>query len=328
MIDGFLPVFKYSAVSGAIDKVGAAHGNTALLSSSSALDDFVGAYVGNFSIWKRYGPGHFTRGRYVICLSDVVQVVYYGPSYLKLKNINPKSHTHRSGQNGFLPTHYFCNNIRRGKLCQPIIYTSTYVKMNNPPTIAIGYVYRIWSALTNKCYIGSTTNKHPNHRFNKHKKDHKAGKNSCSSRVLFDEVGPENCAVSVLETHLNVTEEFLLRREQHMIETHPNAVNKNRAIKPAKVDIDRKSPERYIARMFYLNGEKEANVPISLDKQRYWLEVGKAKYLPMQKARRDYCDECGEWYNQIKVHYVSEKHKKRVAQLALSPIMAKAILNQ
>lgn len=329
MIDGFLPVFKYSAVSGAIDKVGAAHGNTALLSSSSALDDFVGAYVGNFSIWKRYGPGHFTRGELVICLSDVVQVVYYGPSYLKLKNINPKSHPARSGQNDFLPTHYFCNNIHRDKICQPIIYTSTYVKMNNPPTIVIGYVYRIWSALTNKCYIGSTVNKHPNHRFNSHKTDYKIGKKSCSSKLLFDEVGPENCAVSVLETHMNVTEEFLLRREQHMIETHPNAVNKNRAIKPAKVDIDRNSPEIYIPRMFYQNGDEDVSVPLSVvDKKRYYQEVGKAKYLPMQKARRDYCDECGEWYNQIKVHYVSEKHKKRVAQLALSPIMAKAILGQ
>ena len=90
--------------------------------------------------------------------------------------------------------------------------------MNTPKTepriVAIGYVYRIWSALTNKCYIGSTINKHPNYRFSCHKNSYKTGKNDCSSKLLFDEVGPENCAVSVLETHMNVTEEFLLRREQ------------------------------------------------------------------------------------------------------------------
>lgn len=192
-----------------------------------------------------------------------------------------------------------------------------------PRIVAIGYVYRIWSALTNKCYIGSTVNKHPNYRFSHHKFSYKTGKNHCSSKLLFDEVGPENCAVSVLETHMNVTEEFLLRREQHMIEMHPNAVNKNRAIKTAKVDIDRKSPERYISRMFYQNGEKEANVPITLDAHRYYIEHQRAKMLAKQKAQSNFCNDCQAWYNQIKVHYISEKHKKRVAQLVLSPIAAK-----
>lgn len=218
--------------------------------------------------------------------------------------------------------------IVRPEVYHPMIYTSTYVNMNNQPTVAIGYVYRIWSVLTNKCYIGSTANKHPNKRFSQHKFTYNTGKSPCSSKILFDEVGPENCAVSVLETHMNVTEEFLLRREQHMIEIHPNAVNKYRAIKAFKVNIDRKSPERYIARMFYQNGEKEANVPISLDRQRYYQEVAKAKYLPKQKARSDYCNECQRSYNQIKAHYFSEKHKKRVAQLALSPIMAKTVVGQ
>lgn len=192
------------------------------------------------------------------------------------------------------------------------------------PIVAVGYVYRIWSVLTNKCYIGSTMNRHPNHRFTRHKNSYKTGENGCTVNQIFDEVGPENCAVSVLETHEDVTEEFVLRREQHLIEMHPNAVNKNRAIKPAKVGITRRSPEPYIARMFYQNGDEDVSVPLSMvNPHRYYKRHQRDKQLAKQKAQSNFCDDCQAWYNQIKVHYISEKHKKRVAQLVLSPIAAK-----
>ena len=75
--------------------------------------------------------------------------------------------------------------------------------------------------------------------------------------------------------------------------------------------------------MFYMNGEKEANSPITLDAHRYYIEHQREKQLAKQKAQSNFCNDCQAWYNQIKVHYISEKHKKRVAQLVLSPIAAK-----
>lgn len=143
-------------------------------------------------------------------------------------------------------------------------------------------------------------------------------------------------------------------REQKWIDhfkvIHPGTVvNKNRAFTGATADFNSRkpenyikylftqneerpkktrddSPERYIARMFYQNGDEDVSVPLSMiNRHEYYLKHQRAKVLAKQKAKSTLCQECGKSYNQIKVHLVSEKHKKREAQLALSPIAAKFV---
>lgn len=56
-----------------------------------------------------------------------------------------------------------------------------------------GKIYKIWSLMTNNIYIGSTTNDLP-HRFSRHFYAYK-----CNSRLLFEEVGFENCKIELIE---------------------------------------------------------------------------------------------------------------------------------
>lgn len=94
--------------------------------------------------------------------------------------------------------------------------------------------------------------------------------------------------------------------------------------KPKKEKED--NPENYIRYMFYQNGDGDVSVPLTMiDRHQYYLKHQREKVLAKQKARSDYCQICQHSYNQIKVHYIGDKHKKREAQLALSPISAKYI---
>jgi group I intron endonuclease len=83
--------------------------------------------------------------------------------------------------------------------------------------VRMATVYSITSTKGNKVYIGSCTMS-LEHR----KATHKKGYTYCSSRILFEEYGFENCIFTVLE------ECFLeqrYERERFRIENTPNVVN-------------------------------------------------------------------------------------------------------
>jgi hypothetical protein len=71
-----------------------------------------------------------------------------------------------------------------------------------------GKIYKIWSLLTDKIYIGSTCNDLP-HRFKQHKKNN----NNCNSKLLFDEVGFENCKIELIEYYPCNSKLELTKRE-------------------------------------------------------------------------------------------------------------------
>ena len=56
-----------------------------------------------------------------------------------------------------------------------------------------GMIYQIISELTDKIYIGSTINLEQ--RWNSHRYTYKSKNNYCSSTILFDLVGVENCKI-------------------------------------------------------------------------------------------------------------------------------------
>jgi len=64
-------------------------------------------------------------------------------------------------------------------------------------------IYKIWSVLGDKIYIGSTTKEYLSQRMTNHRSQYKCYKNEkslfVSSYILFDEYGVENCSIELLE---------------------------------------------------------------------------------------------------------------------------------
>jgi len=79
-------------------------------------------------------------------------------------------------------------------------------------------IYSITSDKGNKVYIGSTTVSLAQRTYS-----HKCDSHSCTSNILFDEYGIENCIFTVLE---ECTVEQRTERERYHIENTLNVVNK------------------------------------------------------------------------------------------------------
>jgi len=77
-------------------------------------------------------------------------------------------------------------------------------------------IYSITSLKGIKCYIGSTVQ-----TLNNRKAQHKK-KQNCTSKLLFDEYGFDNCIFTILEECI-IEQRF--ERERHYIENTPNIVN-------------------------------------------------------------------------------------------------------
>ena len=93
-----------------------------------------------------------------------------------------------------------------------------------------GKVYKIWSNLGDKIYIGSTTKQYLSQRLAKHKSDYgiwkKGNCHLTSSYLLFDEYGLENCNIELLENCPCSSKDELRAKEGEYIRKMP-CVNKN-----------------------------------------------------------------------------------------------------
>ena len=91
-------------------------------------------------------------------------------------------------------------------------------------------IYKIESSLGDKVYVGSTAKQYLSQRFALHKamyKRWKAGKvYKMSSYDLFDEYGPENCNIVLIEEFSCTSKDLKNAREAHFIK-ELNCVNKN-----------------------------------------------------------------------------------------------------
>ena len=71
------------------------------------------------------------------------------------------------------------------------------------PDYSISKIYKIWSPKGDKIYIGSTTQQYLSQRLSKHNSDYKQWKKGKGYKIysfeLFDEYGPENCFIELLE---------------------------------------------------------------------------------------------------------------------------------
>lgn len=111
-------------------------------------------------------------------------------------------------------------------------------------------IYKIWSPNGDKVYIGST-DKTGSQRYSDHKSTYKSKRNVCTSVLLFEEYGIENCVFTLLEEFEKKEDRtFRFQRERFYLEQYPTAVNQSR---PAMTPED----EKKLKHDWYVNDKKE-----------------------------------------------------------------------
>jgi len=82
-------------------------------------------------------------------------------------------------------------------------------------------IYKIESHLGNKIYVGSTAKFYLSQRLQQHKNDYKCWKNGKRGKItsfeLFDEYGPENCQIVLIEEYSCSSKDAKNAREGHYI---------------------------------------------------------------------------------------------------------------
>jgi len=90
-------------------------------------------------------------------------------------------------------------------------------------------IYKIQSHLGDKIYVGSTAKNYLSQRLQQHKNDYKRFKNgtyhNVTSFILFDEYGPENCEIILIEMCPCISKDEKNKKESHYIRELP-CVNK------------------------------------------------------------------------------------------------------
>lgn len=95
-----------------------------------------------------------------------------------------------------------------------------------------GKIYRIYSDVSNKIYIGSTIQP-----LSKRMGLHRSEKNETISRTMIQEDGIENCHIVLLEDYPCENKEQLLMRERYWIETI-DCINKRKSILTQEEQVD------------------------------------------------------------------------------------------
>jgi len=180
-----------------------------------------------------------------------------------------------------------------------------------------GKVYRIWSLDTEDIYIGSSCDTLSN-RFCRHKSHYKKWKEGdkriyCSSYILFDKVGVENCKIELIKdfpcnskTELNREEGKVMRENKDII------VNKIQAGRTKKEYDEEHKQEK---KEYYQNHKEEKkeyyehNKKEILEKQKEYREENKEELAEKQKVYREQHKE--EIAEKAKDYYQEHKEKAK-----------------
>jgi hypothetical protein len=146
-----------------------------------------------------------------------------------------------------------------------------------------GIIYKISSPKGNKVYYGSTTQTLAQ-RFSNHLSDY----NTCSSSLLFNEYGVDDCIIEKIE---EVTIGSLLERELYWIDIDENCINKNR---PWVSEDDKKEREK--------EWRKRNNEQL--------LQKAKEYYEQNKEKRKEYAREQAEQNREKKKEYDKEWYEK------------------
>ena len=128
-----------------------------------------------------------------------------------------------------------------------------------------GKIYKIYSDLGDKIYIGCTTKQYLSQRMAKHKYDYTYYKKKREdtgfafvySYLLFDEYGVDNCKIELLEAYPCDSIDEIRKREAHYIKTIPN-INNCHNWTPERIE-EKKQTERKQSKEFYERNKTELN---------------------------------------------------------------------
>ena len=126
-------------------------------------------------------------------------------------------------------------------------------------------IYKIYSDLGDKVYIGCTTKQYLSQRMAKHKYDYTYYKKKREdtgfafvySYLLFDEYGVNNCKIELLEAYPCNSIDKIRQRESHNIKTIPN-INNYHNWTPERIE-EKKQKEKKQAKELYDKNKIELN---------------------------------------------------------------------
>lgn len=174
-----------------------------------------------------------------------------------------------------------------------------------------GKVYRIWSLDTEDIYIGSSCDTLSN-RFCKHKSHYKKWKEGdkriyCSSYILFDQVGVENCKIELIKNFpCNSKSELTKEEGKVMRENKDIIVNKNQAgrtIKEYKEEHKQQLTEK-------MKEYKEQNREKIIQ---YHKEYNQQHKEEISKQNKEYYEQNKEQIKEQMKEY-HEQHKEQIIQ--------------
>jgi hypothetical protein len=145
-----------------------------------------------------------------------------------------------------------------------------------------GIIYKISSSKGDNVYYGSTTQTLES-RFSQHCSEYKLSRVRCSSSVLFEEYGIDNCIVEKVE---EVTIQLLPERERYWIESDANCVNIKR---PCRSEEEKKEYSRE-----WREEHKEEMKEYSRDYGREWREQNKEYSREWRKQNKEKMKEYNE----------------------------------
>jgi uncharacterized protein YbcC (UPF0753/DUF2309 family) len=167
-------------------------------------------------------------------------------------------------------------------------------------------IYKIQSHLGDKIYVGSTAKNYLSQRLQQHKNDYKRFKNgtyhNVTSFILFDEYGPENCEIILIETCPCISKDEKNKKESHYIRELPcvNKVIPDRTLKEYlqenKEKIKQKYEDYYIKNKEKLKQKYEdyyiKNKEKISEKKKIYYQLKKNKKLEEENTLKCYC--CNE----------------------------------
>lgn len=131
-------------------------------------------------------------------------------------------------------------------------------------------VYKYLSPDLQECYVGSTTDE------DRRKSKHKSNSNTCSSKLLFEKYGYDNCSYVVLEV-CPIEEKRI--KEQWWLDHAVGAVNDRKALRTEEEFREQKKASNQT--------QYEANKETILAQQKAHYEANKEKILARKKAYRE-----------------------------------------
>jgi hypothetical protein len=168
-----------------------------------------------------------------------------------------------------------------------------------------GIIYKISSSKGKNVYYGSTTQTLES-RFSKHRSEYKLSRGYCSSSVLFEEYGIDNCIVEKVE---EVSIDSLRERERYWIDNDENCVNKKR---PWVSEDERKEEMKEYSREWYEEHKEEMK-----EYHKEYYEEHKEEMKEYHKEWREQNKEYAkDWYerNKENVKEYNEKNKEKMKE--------------